>query len=321
MGGAQFESEIREQPAVLARIAASNGVQHLENLIGGRDVVFTGSGSSLFVAQVAALAWRRGGRRAMAVAASEARFYGAEQRDACVIALSQSGRTGDVLDAVDALDAPQTIALTNEASSPLAQRANAAIDIGAGAERAVPASKSVTAMAALLLAAAASRATGTLLIGRELAAASATLATWMERDALAQMDALAARIEGAESIVVIGAGLGVPVADEIALKIKESTYRHAEGFGAGEFRHGSTSALDASRALIGIVDPWSHDIVSGVLCVGTEAGAVTASIGEPLTGTFAALGWIVTGQLLALALARRAGIDSDNPRGLNKFLA
>ena len=53
MGGTQFESEIREQSAVLARVAASNDVQHLENLIGGRDVVFTGSGSSLFVAQLA----------------------------------------------------------------------------------------------------------------------------------------------------------------------------------------------------------------------------------------------------------------------------
>ena len=81
--------------------------------------------------------------------------------------------------------------------------------------------------------------------------------------------------------------------------------------------------------MIGIVDPWSGAIVRDVLRVATDAGAVTAAICETLdddaaggpgiTGTFAPLGWIVAGQVLALALARRAGIDSDAPRGLRKF--
>ena len=160
-----------------------------------------------------------------------------------MIALSQSGRTRDVLDAVDALAAAQTIALTNDAFSPLAQRANGTIDLRAGAERAVPASKSVTAMAALLLGAAGSRTNSPLAIGRELEAAALRLATWLSGSAFDQIDVLAAQIEPVQSIIVIGAGLGVPVADEIALKIKESTYRHAEGFGAGEFRHGARRCL------------------------------------------------------------------------------
>jgi glucosamine--fructose-6-phosphate aminotransferase (isomerizing) len=331
MGGTQFESEIREQPGVLARIAASPDALRLENTIGGRDVVFTGSGSSLFVAQLAALAWQRRGRRAIAVAASEARFLGAAAPQACVIALSQSGRTRDVLDAVDAFAAAQTIALTNDATSPLAARADATIDIAAGAERAVPASKSVTAMAAILLASAASRTDGVAAAGRALAAAAAEIERWLAADARDEVERVARSIEPAQSIIVIGAGFGVPIADEIALKIKEATYRHAEGFGAGEFRHGSTAMLDATSALLGIVDPWSQAIVGDVLGVAGEAHALTATIGAPigtfsafgpaLTGTFAPIGWIVAGQLLALTLARRAGIDSDTPRGLRKYLA
>ena len=155
MNGEQFEAEIREQPAVLGE---SGGVRcgraTGRAAIGRRDPLFIGSGSSLFVAQLAALAWRRHGLRADAVAASEARFQAAAHRHSCVVALSQSGRTADVLDALDAPDAlepARTIALTNDPASPLAMRADVTIPIGAGPERAVPASKSVTAMAALLL--------------------------------------------------------------------------------------------------------------------------------------------------------------------------
>jgi glucosamine--fructose-6-phosphate aminotransferase (isomerizing) len=326
MGGAQFESEIREQPAVLARIAASDRMQRLHAAVDDREVVFTGSGSSLFVAQLAALVWRRAGHRASAIAASEARFAGAIDRDCCVVALSQSGRTGDVLDAVDALRASVTIALTNDSASPLAQRASVTIDVAAGVERAVPASKSVTAMAAILLGAARDPQAH----ASELATTAAALDAWLDDDAFAALDTCAGLYEPASSIIVLGADYGVPVADEIALKIKEATYRHAEGFGAGEFRHGSTALLDASRGVIGIVDGASGAIVGDVLATAAAAQAVTAtfggaipgapSFGPALGGTFAPLGWIVSGQLLALALARRAGIDSDAPRGLRKFL-
>lgn len=322
MGGAHFESEIREQPAVLRRLAASGAAKRLNDTLAEREVVFTGSGSSLFVAQLAALVWRRTGRRAHAVAASEAKCYGAVKRGTCVVALSQSGRTGDVLDAVAALSASFTVAVTNDVKSPLATCANATFDVGAGSERAVPASKSVTAMAALLLAP--PNAMPALNDVADL------LEMWLANDAAAEMERAATLFESAHSLVVLGAGLGVPVADEIALKIKESTYRHAEGFGAGEFRHGSTAILDGTRGVIGIADAWSFSVVSDVLATAHAAGSAVAAFGESIDGVpafgpdiggaFAPLGWIVAGQMLALALARRAGIDSDTPRGLQKFL-
>ncbi len=77
MSGERFEAEILEQPAVLARLAGSRAARQLDTAIGDREPVFVGSGSSLFVAQLAALAWLRLGRRAHAIAASEARFQAA----------------------------------------------------------------------------------------------------------------------------------------------------------------------------------------------------------------------------------------------------
>jgi glucosamine--fructose-6-phosphate aminotransferase (isomerizing) len=144
------------------------------------------------------------------------------------------------------------------------------------------------------------------------------------------MAGAAESLEPAQSIIVVGAGYGVPIAAEIALKIKEASYRHAEGFGAGEFRHGSTAILDRSRGMVGIVDASLGATVAGVLDVARDAQAIVAALGDAppgvpafgprADGRFAPLAWIAGGQVLALALARRAGIDSDAPRGLKKFL-
>src|SRR5665213_3471272 len=115
MLGAHFEAEIREQPEVWRRIAASDGAQRVAAAVAGRDILFVGSGSSLFVGMLGALAFRRRGVRAFALAASDARFDNAAFRDACVVALSQSGRSADVLAALDALAPGRLVALTNDA--------------------------------------------------------------------------------------------------------------------------------------------------------------------------------------------------------------
>ena len=330
MDGRRFEAEIREQPAVLVRLARSRAAHELDAAIGACEPVFVGSGSSLFVAQLAMLAWRRSGRRAEALAASEARFQAGALHGCCAVALSQSGQSADVLDALEALAPVRTIALTNDAASPLAALADVTIDVHAGRETAVPASKSVTATAALVLSAA-ERNAGAGAAAGALERSAEEIGTWLEADALGVMNRAAELLEPARSFVVIGAGYGVPVASEIALKIKEASYRHAEGFGAGEFRHGSTAILDAERGMIGIVDGNSQAAVGAVLRVAREAQTLVAVLGDtcgdlpafgpPARGPFAPLAWIVAGQLLALALARRAGIDSDAPRGLQKFLA
>jgi glutamine---fructose-6-phosphate transaminase (isomerizing) len=330
MLGAHFEAEIREQPDVWRRIAASDGAQRFATSVAGRDVVFLGSGSSLFVGMLGALAFRRRGIRAAALAATEARFDNAAYRGACVVALSQSGRSADLLDALGQLAPSRIVALTNDVHSPLADRADVVIDCLAGPEIAVPASKSVTSMAAILLWAAA-------LTGGKKNRTAATLTEtaedvrgWLAGDGVGDVVAAARRIARRRSVAVVAAGYGVPVAYELALKIKEASYVHAEGFAAGEFRHGSSAILDASTAIIGIIDEASRDIVHRPLNEAVEAESARYAIGGhsgdvpvlgPATGeAFNTLAWLAAGQYLALSIGRANFVESDAPRGLRKWV-
>jgi glucosamine--fructose-6-phosphate aminotransferase (isomerizing) len=247
-----------------------------------------------------------------------------------VIAVSQSGRSSDVLDALDALQPRRLIALTNTADSPLAARADVQIDVGAGREIAVPASKSVTSMAAILLWAAALTGGKKNRTAATLAHTAADVRGWLGGGGVDDVVAAARRIARRRSVAVVAAGYGVPVAYELALKIKEASYVHAEGFPAGEFRHGSSAILDPSTAIIGIVDEASRDIVHRPLAEAVEAEAARYVIGArsgdvpllgPATGeAFNTLAWLVAGQYLALSIGRANSVESDAPRGLSKWV-
>lgn len=330
MLGAHFEREIREQPDVWRSVAESNKAETLARAIRDRDVVLLGSGSSLFMAQLGALALRRRGIRAHALAATEAPLDNAAYRNAVVIACSQSGRSTDLLEALDILTPRELIALTNTADSDLAKRANLTIDLGAGPELAVPATKSVTSTAAILL------WTAGLMSGSHSRSANTLIETaedvrgWLDgREVDAVKDA-AQRIARRRSVVIVAAGYGVPVANECALKLKEASYIHAEGFSAGEFRHGSAAMLDPSCAIIGIVDDVSRNVVNRPLVEALQAESLRYTIGGrigdiPLLGpvvgeAFNTLAWLVAAQVLALYVGRARYVESDAPRGLAKTM-
>jgi glucosamine--fructose-6-phosphate aminotransferase (isomerizing) len=331
MLGERFESEIREQPAVWRRIAGSDRAATLAAQMREGDVVLVGSGSSLFAAMLGALALRRRGVRAAAVAATEAAFERGAYRGATVVALSQSGRSGDVLEAVERLQPRRLIALTNDGASPLAVRADLALELDAGPERAVPASKSVSAMTAILLWAAALCGGPTERSAASLEATADAVEAWLGGRSGAATGPAAARLARRRSVAVVGAGYGVPVAREIALKIKEASYLHAEGFAAGEFRHGSAAILDAATAIVGIVDDPSRAIVERPLDEALRSESLRYTIGADVPGIerlgaaaaepFNTLAWLVAGQSLALEIGRARGVDSDAPRGLTKYLA
>jgi glucosamine--fructose-6-phosphate aminotransferase (isomerizing) len=328
--GRIFESEIREQPDVWCRIAESDKAERFARAIGDRPVLLVGSGSSLFMGQLGALALRRRGIRAIALAATEAHFDHVAFRDACVIALSQSGRSSDLLAALDILTPSTLIALTNDVNSPLAARATHVIALDAGAENAVPASKSVTAMAAILLWGAARIAGNSTRSAQTLVQTATDVRDWLDGPGIDAIIAAAQRLARRRSVIIVGAGYGVPIANELALKLKEASYVHAEGFAAGEFRHGSSAVLDASCAIVGIVDDASRAFVERPLTAALEAeaarfviGAATGDLlplGAPTGVAFNTLAWLVAGQYLALAVGRARGVESDAPRGLSKVL-
>jgi glucosamine--fructose-6-phosphate aminotransferase (isomerizing) len=330
--GARLEREIREQPAVWRQLAARGEAIALAELLRGRQVAFVGSGSSLFAAQLGSLALRRRGVPAVALAATEVRFEAPAYRGRTVVALSQSGRSADVLDAVGLLEPDVLIALTNDPASPLAARADLAFLLEAGVEAAVPATKTVTATAAMLLWAAGCIDGRTDRSAATLIATADAVEAWLDGPETGAVRTAAAAIAPLRSLVFAGSGYGVPVARELALKTKEASYLHAEGFAAGEFRHGSAALLEAGTALCGIVDAASIDLVARPLEEAARSGALRFTIGTepvgdiprlgPVVGdAFNTLAWLVAGQMLALEIGRLRGVDGDAPRGLRKFLS
>jgi glucosamine--fructose-6-phosphate aminotransferase (isomerizing) len=330
--GVYFEREIREQPARWTRLARSHAAARLAETIVG-DVVLIGSGSSLFVAQLGALALRRRGFNAQALAATEARLDNRAYRKRTVIAVSQSGRSTDLLQAIDLLSPQRLIALTNTANSPLAERADLTIELDAGVEIAVPASKSVSSSALLLLWAASLAAKDGHRTADMLERTASDVAAWLAAGdaSLAPIARAAQRIARRSSLVVLGSDYGLPIANETALKFKEACYLHAEGFAAGEFRHGSVAMVDGTTAIIGIVDEDALAIVARPLREVEASGAIRYTIGgsrvagierlgPEVETPFNTLAWLVTMQMLALHVARARGIDSDAPRGLSKAL-
>ncbi len=278
MLGSHFEQEIREQPDVWRAIARSDKAERLSHALRGRDVVLLGSGSSLAMAQLGALALRRRGLRAHALAATEAPLDNAAYRNAVVVACSQSGHSSDLLGALDILQPQELIAITNTPDSPLGERAHLTIDLEAGTEHAVPASKSVTATAAILLWAAGLLSSSTHHRNAEtLIETAEDVRSWLDGTDVEDVRAAAQRIARRRSVVIVAAGYGVPIANEFALKLKEAGYIHAEGFSAGEFRHGSAAMLDASCAIIGVIDDYSRDVVNQPMREAAQAESCATS--------------------------------------------
>lgn len=328
--GRNFEREIREQPAVWERLAGSDKAERLVAAMED-EIVLVGSGSSLFVAELGALALRRRRIRAQALAATEARLDHRAYEGRVVIAISQSGRSADLLEALDVLVPRRLVALTNSPDSPLARRAELVIDVGAGSEVAVPASKSVSATVVILLWAASIFDGDSTRGGDALRSAARAIDGWLDGPGVSRVAEAAGNVARCQSVVVLGSDYGWPIARETALKLKEASYLHAEGFAAGEFRHGSVAMVDSSTAVIGIVDEDALPIVARPLREVKAPGALRYSIGTtviddvPALGPdveepYNTLGWLVTAQLIALYAARARNVESDAPRGLTKAL-
>lgn len=327
--GGNFEREIFEQPEAWERIARSDAAARLASVLDGK-VVLIGSGSSLFSAQVGAIALRRRAIDAIAVAATEAQNDHRAFEGSTVVALSQSGRSTDVLRAIEALRPAKLVALTNTASSPLGESADLTIDVGAGPELAVPATKSVSCTIAILLTAASLRAQDRSRDPAMLLQTAQAIRGWLHDSAVTVVTP-AAQIAHCSGIVILGTDYGAPIAREGALKFKEATYMHAEGFEAGEFRHGSAAMADASTAAIGIVDADGSRVVGAAMrdlaargalrtTVGTESLGGAPRLGPIVDDPYNTLAWLVTLQMLALHVARTRGVDSDTPRGLTKAI-
>ncbi len=247
-----LEKEIWEQPGLLRQIAAegleqARGLAHF--LSAASDVYFTGCGTAFHAGLMGTYVLAQvGGRLAHAVYAHELSTFAPLLRaPQAVVALSQSGETIDVLDAVRAAHRSDVAvaALVNVPGSTLSREADTTLLLGAGPEKCVLSTKAFTAKVAyLLLAAGALRGTEEEMRA-VLSAAAAEMDAMRTDGRLDTVRALAERIQDREHLFIVGRGAGYPLALEAALKVKEVSYMHAEGFASGELKHGVIALVEA----------------------------------------------------------------------------
>ena len=252
-----------------------------------------------------------------------------------VLALSQSGRTPDVVEYVERARSRGafTVALTNEPGSELEQAADATLPLAAGAESAVAVTKTyVNQLAALAL-----LAGGIAGRGVELAEALRATAELLSRS-LSNLEAdvrpVAASFAYVGRMYAIGRGLEFATAREVALKLTETCRIAAEPLTATSLAHGPVAALDslfpvwtiASRdaSLPAVVEAAARvrDAGATIVASGSAADEIDAPYVLPVpaapTPLLAPLLSVVPGQLFAAALSQTKGFDADRPEGLNK---
>jgi glucosamine--fructose-6-phosphate aminotransferase (isomerizing) len=344
-----MRSEMAEQPQVLARLAdrfdaiagqvRAVAAEQAERSGGLRGVAFLARGSSDNAALLARYAIeQRTGLPTSLVAPSIVTVYGRRPelyRGWLLVALSQSGRTPEIVDVAAryAECGASVVAVTNDPDSALARAARLHIDLGAGPELAVPATKTVTSQMLAVLAIAAGLGDEEQIDSTTDGLSTAGLAKLP--DYVAELLADQASIERAVTalaehrrLAVVGRGACYPAALETALKMQETLGMMAHGFSAADFRHGPIAVCgpDAPAVLLAGSGPADDD----TRALRPELADRAAHVAEFGTGPAADAPWpalgtmaecilaTVRGQQLALHTAAHLGVNPDQPIGLNK---
>ena len=269
-----------------------------------------------------------------------------------VMVISQSGETSDTLAALGKAnrEGHRTLAMTNAPGSSMAGKASVSFPTMAGRELAVPATKSFTTqlLNVCMLALLAAEVKGTMArteielriarLGQVPESIAGQLARWR-----GEAEAIAGEFAGIRSMLFLGRGPHYPIAREGALKLKESAYIHAEGYPAGELKHGPNALVGEDTALVFLatVDRESEDSVgrygrvlqlmedmrrqSAKVIAVANAGDETVRRLTPHVFSVDAgdeaqmlLCEVVPLQLMAYRMAVGRGIDVDRPRNLSK---
>jgi glucosamine--fructose-6-phosphate aminotransferase (isomerizing) len=350
--------EIHEQPDALHQsIAARLGrddeirVDELDPVAdairAAERIEIVACGSAYYASLVGAAAIQElAGIPARATVGSEFR-YSPPPLDArtLVIAVTQSGETADTI-APTRLAHDRgcpVVAVTNTVGSAITRLADAVLFLGAGPEIAVAASKTfVTQVTTLVaLAAAIARLRGALdeaterELGRALRALPDAAARALANNAPGARD-LARRYVNSRGFMFVGRGAGYPAALEGALKLKEISYVHAEGYPAGELKHGPISLLDAECPLVAVAtrsavyDKVISNVMEGrardarVIAVATEGDEQIERFADDVCWVpdthelLSPVLAIIPLQLFAYHTAVARGTDVDQPRNLAK---
>ncbi len=338
-----LQREIQEQPAAIARLleAARGTVNDLAAAIRARDVCYimiaargTSDNAGIYAKYLFAA------HNGLPVALTTPSLFTLYRRPprlrhVLVLGISQSGQSVDIVEVIQEANrqGALTAAITNAPDSPLAQAAQFTLDLNAGPEKAVAATKTYTTSLVMLA-----------LLSATLAQDEGRLA-WLEQlpeyvartlDVAGEaVQRRAERYRYMEDCVVIGRGYNYATAFEIALKLKELTYVVAAPYSSADFQHGPMAIIDPGFPVL-VVTPSGtllphmmsfldqlREREAEILVISDQAEALALArtpmplppgVPEWLSPVIA----VIPGQLLALHLTLAKGLEPDSPRGLQK---
>src|ERR1700676_664508 len=351
-----MQKEIFEQPAAIgdtlhALINPVSRSVHLPELpfaLGDIGKITTIACGTAHHAGMIAKYWLEGIARIPVEAdiASEFRYRApAMPKDGAALVISQSGETADTLAALRYCrdQGQKIIAIVNQPESTIAREADIVLPTLAGPEIGVASTKAFTTQLAVLaaLTVAIARARGTIdaageaALAGQLAEIPSRASEVLHHDE--RIQEIAAEIALARDVLYLGRGTAYPLALEGALKLKEISYIHAEGYAAGEMKHGPIALIDDAVPVIALAPPGELFektlsnveevmarggrviMISDAAGVARLEGRLAFGIAVPHCAAFVApLVYAIPIQLLAYHVAVLKGTDVDQPRNLAK---
>lgn len=322
--------EINEEPEAAERLIKSLEYEQKEKLTelkemieNSKRVVFVAAGTSYHASLLGVYFLNKVGIEAHTIIASEFRNFTLLDENTLVIAISQSGETMDVIEALHGIKqrGVKIASFVNVPYSTVQRMSNVSVNICAGQEICVAATKTFLNQAIALLSLA------------SMFGYKSNLKILPEKiENLIQQEAaikkIAKTLKNENDIYIIGKGFCYPVAREIALKLKEISYIHAEGMMAGELKHGTLALVEKGTPVIALMPEGDEHILTSAKEVEARGARVIAisnnnfgyeaiKIPADDEASFSILA-AVAGQLMTYYIAKEKGLPIDKPRNLAK---
>jgi glucosamine--fructose-6-phosphate aminotransferase (isomerizing) len=323
--------EIREQPHAARRLIAS--LENEQSDVMGKlvdmarsanRVLFVAAGTSYHASLIGVYLLNAIGIEAHTLIASEFHNYMLADEGTLVVAISQSGETMDVVKAVKYARSrgSKVASIVNVPYSTIQRLSDISIEILAGQEICVASTKTYTNQIIVL-----TRMAQLMGLETDLDVIPVQIeeTLLMAEDAV---KAMASSLRDVHDIYVIGRGIAYPLSREVALKLKEISYIHAEGMMGGELKHGTIALIEEGTIVMSFIQNDDHDTMSNIEEVEAR-GARVISISDnheftpdfllpvSVPGSFAITATII-GQLFSYYIAKEKGLPIDKPRNLAK---
>jgi glutamine---fructose-6-phosphate transaminase (isomerizing) len=327
--------EISEQPETIAR-AGENSRDAIDSTTEfvrrAANIYITGSGTSYNAALVAKHLWQKYAKIKSEPIMSSELFFSPDaiESNSILVAISQSGESADVLEAVSIAKKSNAkiISIVNILTSSLAQESSLVIGMNCGPEIGVAATKSFTSQLSVIYKITEKLCDGCIKVDEKKLAETVSKILG-DHDKIKE---IAKELREIKDIYVLGRAVHYPIASEAALKLKELTYIHAEGIPGGELKHGPLALMDSSVYVI-IINPNDYtyaDTLTSAREIKARGAKIIGISDKPsdvydhwieipaIDDAFYPLIEIIPVQLLAYYSAVEKNTDPDYPRNLAK---